>query len=124
MSKYTLKALKARFNAKGMTLEEAAYIAGELLQENAELENKLEELERTTVDRIGAGAIYDHYRRLLEEKNAELQALRGPLGPEQYKAANARLGRELEAARDALEKEKNKPVRIRYVYVDSDDLGP
>lgn len=38
MSKYTLKSLKAALDAPGMTLEAAACICGELLQEVAKLE--------------------------------------------------------------------------------------
>jgi len=38
MGKWTLPKLKKRLDAKDMTLEEAAYIAGELLQENAQIE--------------------------------------------------------------------------------------
>lgn len=41
MSKYTLKSLKARLDSKDMTLEEAAFIAGELLYENAVLDGEL-----------------------------------------------------------------------------------
>ena len=38
MGKWTLPKLKKRLDAKDMTLEEAAYIAGELLQESAQIE--------------------------------------------------------------------------------------